>query len=155
VFSDTNTWQYLQDLRMTSVSAGLCSRLCVSFLFTPRRQLNTWTVVVLTSAKFKLQQNKKYWASPFIRYAVRVVSKESRRLALPRTSYCTCFLLNSYLSRVSSNLIGDFFIFFECYVAKMATILSRVGWYAWRQWRVLVRMIGFISTLVTISLNHI
>jgi hypothetical protein len=35
------------------------------------------------------------------------------------------------------------------------TIWSRVRWYAWREWRVLVRMIGFISTLVTISLNHI
>jgi hypothetical protein len=34
-------------------------------------------------------------------------------------------------------------------------VLSRVGWYARRKWRVLVRMIGFISTLVTISLNHI
>jgi hypothetical protein len=27
--------------------------------------------------------------------------------------------------------------------------------YAWRKWRVLVRMIGFIGTLVTVSLNHI
>jgi hypothetical protein len=34
-------------------------------------------------------------------------------------------------------------------------ILSRVGWYAWRKWRVLVRMIGFINTLVTTSINHI
>jgi hypothetical protein len=33
--------------------------------------------------------------------------------------------------------------------------LSRVGWYAWREWRVLVRMIGFINTLVTTSRNHI
>jgi hypothetical protein len=32
--------------------------------------------------------------------------------------------------------------------------LSRVGWHAWREWRVLVRMIGFISALVAISLNH-
>jgi hypothetical protein len=31
-------------------------------------------------------------------------------------------------------------------------ILSRVLWYAWRKWRVLVRMIAFISTLVTHSL---
>jgi hypothetical protein len=28
-------------------------------------------------------------------------------------------------------------------------------WYTRRKWEVLVRMIGFISTLVTISLNHI
>jgi hypothetical protein len=34
-------------------------------------------------------------------------------------------------------------------------MLSCVGWYAWREWRVLVRMIGFISTLVTTFLNHI
>jgi hypothetical protein len=33
-------------------------------------------------------------------------------------------------------------------------ILSRVGWYSWRKWLVLVRMIGFISTFVTNSLNH-
>jgi hypothetical protein len=33
-------------------------------------------------------------------------------------------------------------------------ILSRVGGYAWRKYRVLVRMIGFISTSVTISLNY-
>jgi hypothetical protein len=33
-------------------------------------------------------------------------------------------------------------------------LLSRVGWYAWQLW-VLVRMIRFISTLVTSSLNHI
>jgi hypothetical protein len=32
--------------------------------------------------------------------------------------------------------------------------LSRVGWYARRKWRVLVRTIGFISTLVTTSLNY-
>jgi hypothetical protein len=32
--------------------------------------------------------------------------------------------------------------------------LSRVGGYAWRKWRVLVRMIGFIGTLVTTSLNY-
>jgi hypothetical protein len=31
-------------------------------------------------------------------------------------------------------------------------ILLRVGWYAWRKWRVQVRMIGFISTSVTITL---
>jgi hypothetical protein len=31
-------------------------------------------------------------------------------------------------------------------------ILSRVGGYAWRKWRVLIRMNGFISTSVTISL---
>jgi hypothetical protein len=31
--------------------------------------------------------------------------------------------------------------------------LSRVGGYAWRKWRVLVRMIGFISTLITHSFN--
>jgi hypothetical protein len=34
-------------------------------------------------------------------------------------------------------------------------ILSRAGGYAWREWRIPVRMIGFIGTLVTISLNHI
>jgi hypothetical protein len=34
-------------------------------------------------------------------------------------------------------------------------ILSRVGWYERRKWRVLVRMIWFICILVTISLNHI
>jgi hypothetical protein len=33
-------------------------------------------------------------------------------------------------------------------------ILSRVGWYARRKWRVLGRMIGSISTLVTTSLNY-
>jgi hypothetical protein len=33
-------------------------------------------------------------------------------------------------------------------------ILSRVGGYAWRKLRVLVRMIGFISTSITISLNY-
>jgi hypothetical protein len=32
-------------------------------------------------------------------------------------------------------------------------ILSCVGWYAWREWRVIVRVTGFIGTLVT-SLNH-
>jgi hypothetical protein len=34
------------------------------------------------------------------------------------------------------------------------TILSRVGGYAWRKWRVIVRIIGFIGTSVTISLNY-
>jgi hypothetical protein len=34
-------------------------------------------------------------------------------------------------------------------------ILSRVGWYAPRKWRVLVWMIGFISTSVTTFLNYI
>jgi hypothetical protein len=34
------------------------------------------------------------------------------------------------------------------------TALSRVGWYARRKWRVLVRMIGFISILITASLNY-
>jgi hypothetical protein len=29
-----------------------------------------------------------------------------------------------------------------------------IGWYAWRKWRVLVRIIWFISTSVTISLNY-
>jgi hypothetical protein len=33
-------------------------------------------------------------------------------------------------------------------------ILSQVGRYAWRKWRILVRMIGFINTSVTISLNY-
>jgi hypothetical protein len=36
-----------------------------------------------------------------------------------------------------------------------SSIMSRVGWYARRKWRVLVRMIGFISTFVTLSLNHV
>jgi hypothetical protein len=34
-------------------------------------------------------------------------------------------------------------------------VISCVGWYTRRKWRVLVPMIGFISTFVTISLNHI
>jgi hypothetical protein len=43
---------------------------------------------------------------------------------------------------------------YVCIFTKMQDkfmILSRLGWYARRKWRVLVRMIGFISTLVTIS----
>jgi hypothetical protein len=32
------------------------------------------------------------------------------------------------------------------------SILSRVGWYAWRNWQILVRMIAFISTSVTLAL---
>jgi hypothetical protein len=35
---------------------------------------------------------------------------------------------------------------------KCSKLLSRVRWYAWRGWRDLVRMIGFIGTLVTFSL---
>jgi hypothetical protein len=33
-------------------------------------------------------------------------------------------------------------------------ILPRIEWYAWRKWRVLVRMIGVISTSATISFNY-
>jgi hypothetical protein len=32
--------------------------------------------------------------------------------------------------------------------------MSHVGWYTWWEWRVLVRTIGFISNLVTTSLNY-
>jgi hypothetical protein len=38
---------------------------------------------------------------------------------------------------------------------KAVFILSRIGWYAWRNQRVLVRMIGFISISVTHSLSII
>jgi hypothetical protein len=34
-------------------------------------------------------------------------------------------------------------------------LLSRVGWHVWRKWLFLVLMIGFVSTFVTSSLNHI
>jgi hypothetical protein len=42
------------------------------------------------------------------------------------------------------------------WVNKQCTefILSCVGWYMRQKWQVLVRMIGFISTLVTTSLNY-
>jgi hypothetical protein len=39
-----------------------------------------------------------------------------------------------------------------CLNRKCMYLLSRVGWYTRRKWRVLFRMIGFISTLVTHSL---
>jgi hypothetical protein len=55
-------------------------------------------------------------------YAVRVVSKESRWSALPRTSYYICFPLDSYLSPVLSNLTCDGFILGEYYIAKLATV---------------------------------
>jgi hypothetical protein len=37
----------------TSVNAGLYSSLCLNLLNHPKRQLDTWTVVGLTAAKFK------------------------------------------------------------------------------------------------------
>jgi hypothetical protein len=39
-------------------------------------------------------------------------------------------------------------------IVVTCNILSRVGWYAWRKWRVLVRTILIISTLVTSSFNY-
>jgi hypothetical protein len=41
-----------------------------------------------------------------------------------------------------------------CDTERSVLLLSRVCWYAWRIERVLYRMIGFYSTLVTISLNY-
>jgi hypothetical protein len=42
---------------------------------------------------------------------------------------------------------------FYMYNRLMYGVYCHVGWYAWRKLRVLVRMIGFVSTSVTISLN--
>jgi hypothetical protein len=39
-------------------------------------------------------------------------------------------------------------------VVNHRIVLSRVGWYAWQKWRVLVRMIEFIGTLVTTFFNY-
>jgi hypothetical protein len=38
---------------VTSVSAGLCSSLCLNLLNLQKRQSDTWTVIDLTAAKFK------------------------------------------------------------------------------------------------------
>jgi Fe2+ transport system protein B len=62
------------------------------------------------------------------------------------------------------NLMKSFIVLVSCLVwlihigggknnnNRKLKILSRVGWYVWRKRRVLVRMIGFISALVTHSL---
>jgi hypothetical protein len=39
----------------------------------------------------------------------------------------------------------------DFYLKCFQKILSRVGWYAWREWRVLVRMIGFNNSMATTS----
>jgi hypothetical protein len=39
-------------------------------------------------------------------------------------------------------------------VGSGGVMLSHVGWYVWRNQQVLVRMIGFMSTSVTVSLNY-
>jgi hypothetical protein len=53
----------------------------------------------------------------------------------------------------SSTII--YHIFYRTSKNLLIYTLPHVGWYMHKEWRVLVRMIGFISTLVTISLNHI
>jgi hypothetical protein len=47
------TWHLVLIYTVTSVSAGLCSSLCLNVFNPQKRQLDTWTVVDLTAAKFK------------------------------------------------------------------------------------------------------
>jgi hypothetical protein len=61
----------------------------------------------------------------------------------------------------TAGVIGLFFFYekqwyiictLTCCATSIWWILSHVGWYTQQKWRVLVRLIGFISTLVTLSL---
>jgi hypothetical protein len=62
------------------------------------------------------------------------------------------FDATAIFSHSELKLFISFFFLLSPTVSTRVMTLSRVGWYAWREWRVLVRMIGFISSLVTYSL---
>jgi hypothetical protein len=87
--------------------------------------------------------------SVFREWSSLVAQSESHKISLMLLPVFLCS--SSYIS----NLTTIFSIYFCCRdicSLLMMLILSRVWWYARRKWRVLVRIIGFISTSVTHSL---
>jgi hypothetical protein len=70
------------------------------------------------------------------------------------TCKCTVCVLDTFTSETT--FVWTLVFFSEAGMTHCNfLVLSCVGWYTWREWRVLVRIIGFISTLVTIFLNYI
>jgi hypothetical protein len=88
------------------------------------------------------------------------VAKSRFLVQLGRRQHCWRFQLNPMHCWVS--VVSCLICFWSMrkpnvtsHCDNIKIILLPVGWYARRKWRVLVWMIGFIITFVTISLNHI
>jgi hypothetical protein len=92
-------------------------------------------------------------------FVLKIVFKKSQkwRVSVQGIIVSTLAVQVSLDRRVPSNRMYEFPSYLRCFRFSMKCkfILSRVGWYARPKWRVLIRMIGFISILVTVSLNHI